>query len=162
MESLTGHETPKEKPTHKPDRVTLGESEGAKVDRWLTQINTASRGFLSLTKSDIVNFLIREHRDELLPKEIQRIRAANYDPIKHINWITPQIKQALSHGDTARVLELQEELRKVELSVVKSDSCKSKTALSGGSSPRRKRKPKSESVPNDAENSVPKNENRDA
>lgn len=109
-----------------PDRVTLGKTEAEKVDQWLAQINTSSKGFLALTKSDVVNFLIRSRKEELGSKELLQIRADHYDPIRHITWITPQIKAALANGDIARVAELQEELRGVELSVIKDATAKRK------------------------------------
>lgn len=107
------------KSSRAPDRVTLGKLEADKIDQWLAQINASSKGFLALTRSDAVNFLIRGHKGDLAPKELQQIRADHYDPIRHITWITPQIKGALASGDIARVAELQEELRGVELSVVR-------------------------------------------
>src|SRR5437868_11205905 len=84
MESLT------EKPVKAQDRVTLGKVEVEKIEKWLNQINQSSKGFLSLTKSDVVNFILRLHREEFSSKELSQIRAAHYDPIRHITWITPQ------------------------------------------------------------------------
>lgn len=104
--------------SRKPDRATLGGPESAKLDRWLKQITEASKGFLTLSKSDLVNFLIREHRDDLLPKELVRIRSDNYDPVRHINWIMPQLKKALSENDISRISDLQSELRGIELSII--------------------------------------------
>lgn len=121
MESLTGPLNPDgyakaEIPIRQIERASLGKTESDKLDIWIAQIKKSSKGFLSLTRSDVVNFLIRSHRDELLPKECVQIRAENYDPLKHIAWITPQIKAALTKGDCERVAELQEELRGVQLS----------------------------------------------
>lgn len=122
LESLISEETSKTSKLKNPDRTTLGANESKVVDEWLSQVHKFTKGYLDLTKSDIVNFLVRQHPTELSVKELQSIRIAHYDPIKHITWITPQIKQALSDGNIERVLELQEELRKVELSVVKNDA----------------------------------------
>ncbi len=122
MEPVTDHVAKGEtiaKPIKAPDRVSLDKSETEKVDRWLSQINQSSKGFLTLTRSDVVNFIIRTHRDEFAPKDLSQIRAHHYDPIRHITWITPQIKAALASGDIARVAELQAELRGVELSVIR-------------------------------------------
>lgn len=102
----------------KADRATLGKVEADKVDRWIKQINESTKGFLTLTKSDVVNFIIRQHRDDLTPKDLLQLRSDSYDPIRHINWITPQIKSALSDGDAARVKDLQAELRGIELAVI--------------------------------------------
>lgn len=147
MESLTetieGLDTPlNEAPDHaqkaksaKPqDRVTLGRTETDKVDGWLLQINSSSKGFLELSRSDIVNFLIRTHKPEFLAKELGQIRADHYDPIKHIAWIAPQIKNAISKGDDARVAELQTELQSVSLMKQKIES-----SLSGPVGPKRPR-----------------------
>lgn len=112
MEPLT------EKSAKAQDRVTLGKFEVEKIEKWLEQINQSSKGFLSLTKSDVVNFILRCRREEFSSKELSQIRAAHYDLIRHIIWITPQIKEALASGNVSRVAELQEELRGVELSVV--------------------------------------------
>jgi len=158
VESTPPSEQGKPKP---PERVTLGQEEGQLVDSWLSQVSEFSKGYLTLSKSDIVNFLVREHKELLIPKELQQIRADHYDPVRHITWITPQIKRALQNGDMERVLELQEELRKVELSVVKSESRKPKAPSGELNSPRRKRKPKNESVPNETEQAVRTGENSD-
>ena len=106
-------------PPKKPDRVSIGKIEAYRLDGWLMQITQASKGFLLLSKSDVVNFLIRQHKDVLAPKELQRIRSDHYDPVQHITWITPQIKAALASGNLERVTELQAELRGVELSVIR-------------------------------------------
>lgn len=129
-----------------PDRVTLGAMEGAKVEAWLKQIHDRSK-FLTLNKSDVVNFFIREHREELSAKEIVQIRADHYDAIRHINWITAELKTALGKGDMAAVAMLQEEIKGIELSVVA--HVDGVGAVGGGSDltpskPRKKRTKKSE------------------
>jgi hypothetical protein len=118
-DSSKSADAPREK---KPalDRVTLGASEALKIDMWLAQLKEATKGYLVLSRSDAVNFLVRKQADEFSSREAAQIRAEHYDPIRYITWITPQIKEALSSGDVARVAALQEELRRVELSFVKS------------------------------------------
>ena len=125
MESLTGPFSQEDQNENEPkvktksnDRVTLGKNESEKVELWLKQIDGATKGFLCLNKSDMINFLIREHRDDLSSQEHKRLKSDNYNPIKHLNWLAPLIKQALAKGDTVRVAELQSELRGVELSVI--------------------------------------------
>jgi hypothetical protein len=105
---------------HEPEieRVKLGKIESAKIVVWLNQLDEASKGFLQLSKSDFVNFLIRERREELSAKEITLIRANHYDPIRHLNWITPRLKDALAAGDAVQIARLQDEIRSVELSVI--------------------------------------------
>ncbi|WP_218279128.1 hypothetical protein, partial [Pseudomonas sp. FW300-N1A5] len=57
-----------------PERICLGQEEVVKVDAWLMQVNESSRGFLTLSKSDIANWAIRSHREELSSKELSQIR----------------------------------------------------------------------------------------
>jgi hypothetical protein len=133
---------PSEKKTPKaPERVSLTDVEAKKLDHWLGLAREASKGFLTLSRSDLVSFLIGEHRTELSPSEIKRLRAIHYDAIKHIQWIMPQIKAALTLGDVNRVAELQCELRGVELSIVPPGVLSNATVgESGGDSGTRKPK----------------------
>lgn len=127
MESLTDknkiqHDTKGRMPTKAKsdpeiERVKLGKTESIKVSAWLKQLDESSKGFLQLSKSDLINFLIREHKEELTVKEISQIRANHYDPIKHLNWITPRLKEALTAHDTEQIARLQDEIRSIELSV---------------------------------------------
>jgi hypothetical protein len=129
MESLTGPsdspsaadsgDTSTSRTIRTQDRVTLGKSESLKVDGWIAQVNESTRGFLALSRSDIVNYLVRSVATDLTHKSLVQIRFDHYDPIRHINWIAPQIKAAVMSGDVARVAELQVELRTVELPVVR-------------------------------------------
>lgn len=127
--------------TKAQDRVTLGLIESQKIEAWLTQIAEHSKGFLSLSKSDVVNFLVRHYKDAFTSKDLMQLRADHYDPIRHITWIAPQIKQALAAGDMERVSALQEELRKVELS----------TIVPGQTLPTRQRQPRTKRKKQNAE-----------
>jgi len=107
-----------EMPNKTIERVTLGKPEAERVSAWLKQVEDSSKGFASLTKSDLVNFLVRSHKAELSTREIQQIRNQNYDPIRHLNWITPRLKEALAKGDAEEIAALQQEIRGIEVSVI--------------------------------------------
>jgi hypothetical protein len=98
------------------ERVTLGKEEAEKVSAWLKQLEVSSNGFLVLTRSDVVNFIIRSHSPDLSVRTMQQIRNQNYDPIRHLNWITPRLKDALERGDTELVSAMQTEIRGIEVS----------------------------------------------
>ena len=118
MESLTDNKNETE-PRSRPatiDRVTLGKTESEKLAQWLKQVEETSNGFLTLSKSDLVNFLIRDHKIDLQPKELSQLRGHHYDPIRHINWITQELKVALAQSDLAKVAVLQNEIKGIELS----------------------------------------------
>ena len=102
------------------ERVSLGKIESAKLVNWIGQLDSHSKGFVALSKADFVNFLIRQHRDELTNKEMNQIRSDHYDPIRHINWITPRLKDALLKNDLEQVALLQEEIRGIDISIMAS------------------------------------------
>ena len=122
------------------DRVTLGSAEAERVMTWIDQLGIASKGYLDLTKSDVVNFLIREHPQELSLKEIRGIRSSHYDPVRHMNWITPRLKEALAKNDMAQVAILQQEIRSIELSVTSRTTAVPRDNTLAKKSVRKKRK----------------------
>lgn len=117
MESLENKVDTKNKNASVIDRLSVGKLESEKLGDWLTQVQKTSKGFLTLTKSDLMNFLIRDHKLEFTSKELSQIRADHYDPIRHINWITQELKTALAKNDLAMVAVLQNEIKGIELSV---------------------------------------------
>lgn len=112
------------------DRVTLNKDESEKINLWLNQIKESTKGFLDLTRSDLVNHLIKSHADELTTKEIKNIRLSHYSLIKHLNWITPQLKRALDENNFELVKSLQVELRGLEIGVI--DAAKNKMEMPEG------------------------------
>lgn len=133
MEPLNNDKKESERPARVAtvDRVAVGKSESEKLAAWLRQVQESSKGFLALTKSDLVNFLIREHKLDFAPKELTQLRSNHYDPIRHINWITQELKTALAKNDLAMVAVLQEEIKGIELSVVASVTSAGSSQSSG-------------------------------
>lgn len=135
------------------DRITLGTGEAARVQDWLSKLKDSSSGFLNITKSDIVNFLIRQHGSDLSAKEIKGIRSAHYDPIRHLNWITPRLKEAIEQNNIEKVALFQSEIRGIELSII-ADVKPAPSAPLDPAKPRGRRR-KSLDVETESENDVP-------
>jgi hypothetical protein len=140
-------------PAKAVDRVALGKEEAEKVSAWLKQLEDSTSGFLQLSRSDIVNHLIREHKPDISPREMQQIRTHHYDPIRHLNWITPRLKEALKSGDVAVIASLQGEIKSIELSVIsKAKGQPGASERSELSAPKLKRRRTKKSVPMDLVN----------
>lgn len=97
------------------ERVALGKDEAEKINSWLNQIKSETSGFLEVSKSDLVNFLIRNHGDQLKAKEIKLIRTHKYDLVKHLNWLTPLLKKAIEDNNQERIIALHTELKALEI-----------------------------------------------
>ncbi len=144
MESMMDEDVNKaDKKTKATERICVGADESIKAQAWLDQINASSNGFMSLSKADVVNFVIREFKPELSAKEIQRIKAYHYDPIKHLNWITPRLKEALASGDAEKIASIQEEIRGIELAVIQKAGAKIANSRETASAPSRPHKKRS-------------------
>jgi hypothetical protein len=102
-----------DKPT--VERATLNKAESEKVSDWIKQIQKFTNGYLSVSRSEIVNFLIREHKSQLTAKEMNQIKVNHYDPLKHLAWISQELRVALTSEDKDRVTLLQNELKGIEL-----------------------------------------------
>ena len=126
MESLTGQHTIQsdskvkdedlsDKNKTSIERVTLGKNESEKIHQWLIQIRTETSGYLEVSKSDLVNFLIRSHSEHFKSKEVKLIKAQKYDLVKHLNWLTPLLKKAIEENDQEKILILHAELKALEV-----------------------------------------------
>ena len=117
MESLTGQTNADSLDKNKisVERVTLGKDESEKISHWLTQIKSETSGFLEVSKSDLVNFLIKSHADKLKSKEIKSIKAQKYDLVKHLNWLTPLLKKAIDENNQEMISTLHAELKALEI-----------------------------------------------
>lgn len=139
-------------PVKAVDRVALWKEESEKVSAWLKQLEESSSGFLQLSRSDVVNFLISEHKTELSSREMQQIRTRHYDPIRHLNWITPRLKEALQNDDLVTVNALQNEIKSIELSVI--SKAKKLSGVNDGGEPTLPKPRKRRAKKSDLTNSV--------
>ncbi len=126
---VTAENILKQKEKIQIERVSLGKEESDILNKWLMQIKGSTKGFLDLTKSDLVNFLIKSHSEDLSAKEIKKIRLSHYSLIKHLNWITPQLKKAFEENNLEQVRSLQLELRSLELGIIKGAENKNSTLV---------------------------------
>ena len=95
---------------NKTERVSLGKEESEKLNQWLIQVKSETSGFLEVSKSDLVTFLIRSHSEHLKSKEIKSIKDQKYDLVKHLNWLTPLLKKAIEENNQEMISTLHTEL----------------------------------------------------
>jgi hypothetical protein len=117
------------------DRIVLRCSENSKLQEWATVLNARFDGMIKVTKSDLANFLIRQHEEKLSDPEIRLIESEMFDEVRWLNWALAKVRQAKRQGQSLSLEDL----------MVKRDLIKSQTTSSSkGAKTRRK---KSEPVP---------------
>lgn len=141
MEPVT--EKKNRKPPTPSDKVRMNKAELEKIDRWVTQATENTNGFMTVTRADVMNFIIREHKESLTSRELSHLRAHHYDPIKHMNWISSELKTALAKNDKDAVAKLQNEIKGIHLSYMREQK-PSEESGSGENKQRRRRTKKSE------------------
>ena len=80
------------------DRVVLTNPESDKVQKWMQMLNEHLDGAVRLTRSDLVNFIIREHSDDFSDLEIKKIESEFYSEIRWLNWATAKVRTANKEG----------------------------------------------------------------
>ena len=115
------------------DRVTLGKDEGEKLDRWLEQIHATFNGLLKLNKSDLVNYLVSEHKAELVKKELKKLKSIHFNQVKFAAWALGRLKEAQKNG---------EKLTYADLVRLENSMGKLQDAAAGAVKPRKTRKRK--------------------
>lgn len=113
MESLTGlkRRAPKDKATaanneNNTERIVLRKEEQQKLEVWINELNNKFDGMIRLTKSDLANFLIRQHADSLSEGEVLRLEAEHYDEVRWLNWALGKIREAKRQGLSLTLDEL--------------------------------------------------------
>lgn len=88
------------------ERLSLRKEEQEKLERWISELNAKFDGMIRLTKSDLANFLIRHHADQLNADEIALIETEHFDEVRWINWALAKIREAKRLGQSLTLEEL--------------------------------------------------------
>ena len=109
------------------DRIILKREERDKLDRWLQGLTQKYDGMIKFSKSDLANFLIREHSENLSELEAKLLGAEHYDEMRWINKAIEKVRQAKRSGFQLTLEELMEKRRpieKIKMSLKKKDISK--------------------------------------
>ena len=102
--------SPIKKPRSKQaERVAIAENLREKLKSLTCQDNEELKGIASLTKSDIINFILKSHGDSFSENDLRSLRVTHFDEIKFSHWITAQLKEAQAKGQSVTIKELMEQ-----------------------------------------------------
>lgn len=80
------------------DRIVLRRAESVKLEGWMATLNARFGGMVKVTKSDLANFVIRQHAASLSDAEIDSLESEHFDEVRWLNWALVKIRQAKKEG----------------------------------------------------------------
>jgi hypothetical protein len=80
------------------ERVVLGKAQAEKIDVLAEAVNSRFSGMLRATRSDLVNFLIDEHSENLSDVEAASLKKRLYSEVRFTSWALAQLRQAKQNG----------------------------------------------------------------
>lgn len=123
-------EIKKDKKVYKAlERVTIEDDLKDKLNSLTLAANESLQGIADVSKSDVVNLILKLHADALSKVETDELRKTHFDVFKCLAWLQTQAKDAKDKGADVTLKELFE----------KSSELMADTA---GSLPKKPRKPR--------------------
>ncbi len=113
------------------DRIVLRRMENDRLQSWTVSLNERFDGMIRVTKSDLANFLIRQHAENLSEPEIKLIEAELFDEVRWLNWALTKVRQAKKAGQALSLNDL----------MVKRDTIRRQTDTSSKKIQRQRRTP---------------------
>lgn len=90
------------------ERVTISENLKEKLSSLCNQANESLQGIATVTKSDIVNLILKNHSEILSKNEIEDLKAEHFDELRFANWLASKIRDARENGESVSLKDLLE------------------------------------------------------
>ena len=88
------------------DRIVLRRLEQQRLSVWVEKLNEKFDGAIRLSKSDLANFLIRHHANDLSEDEIRKVESEFFDEVRWLSWALNKIRSAKREGVDLALSEL--------------------------------------------------------
>ncbi len=88
-----------------PDRIKISAEALSKLSKWNETISTLLRG-VKLTRSDLVNFLIMNHDEQLSARELRSLEELFFDEVKFAQWAVEELKAAKLRGESVTLADV--------------------------------------------------------
>lgn len=90
------------------ERVTIEEGLKEKLNLLTAAANEALQGIAEVSKSDVINLILKLHEEGLSKIEIDDLRKTHFDVFKCLSWMQNQAKDAREKGSAFSLKELFE------------------------------------------------------
>lgn len=106
-ENVAGNK--KLKKTYKAlERVTIEDGLKDKLNSLTAAANESLQGIAEVSKSDVVNLILKLHEDQLSKIETDELKKTHFDVFKCLTWLQNQAKDAKDKGAQVSLKELFE------------------------------------------------------
>lgn len=95
----------KKKQTSRRDRVTLDPVAVTRLNSWITDIQSELKG-VQISRSDLVNFLISNHCENLTANEIHLLKKAHFDEADFAEWALKEFRKAKDRGENPSLADI--------------------------------------------------------
>jgi hypothetical protein len=95
-------DTQKAKKRRHEDRITLNDSSLNKVDSWISQVTSLSKG-VSLNRRDLVNWFIENQDDALSPSVAHQLKTSFFNELRFLNEAIKEVRSARTRGETVNL-----------------------------------------------------------
>lgn len=90
------------------ERVTIEDVLKNKLTQLTKAANDSLQGMANITRSDVINLLLKLHDDELSKAETEELRRIHFNVFKCLSWLQNQAKVAKEAGNEISLRELFE------------------------------------------------------
>ncbi len=90
------------------ERVTIEDDLKDKLNSLTTAANLSLQGITEVSKSDVINLILKLHPDELSKVETDELRKTHFDVFKCLSWLQTQAKDAKNKGTEVSLKDLLE------------------------------------------------------
>lgn len=109
MDNVNVSENKKAKKTYKAlERVTIEDGLKDKLNSLTVAANESLQGIAEVSKSDVVNLILKLHEDQLSKIETDELKKTHFDVFKCLTWLQNQAKDAKDKGAQVSLKELFE------------------------------------------------------
>ena len=126
------------------NRFYLKSETNERLDRWVDKINSNLKG-VTVKRSDLINWIIGNHPDELGPKELVSITKEFYSESAFTVWALETVKEALARGEATTLADVMR-MRPEGAPVASERSSKTKIVLPKISRPHTDNAPRADEI----------------
>jgi len=87
------------------DRISITSENSSRIETWIDQLRHSVPG-ISVTKSDLVNWMFSIYPEQLSSKDVLSIRDLFFDEVAFAEWALRTVKEGKARGEVIKLSDL--------------------------------------------------------